>query len=238
MEGYIMPETVTLKLVKEIPAAEEAAETIVESENTSEEPAKQTEAAVKSTDASEEPAKQAEAAVKFADESKEPAKQAEAEVKSTDASEDAAGESEIPWKTRRVREVSDSGFARPEPEDYFDEEPQSYADFLEEEEQKKKSFRFRKKDVEASRDKWILSRISDEDLMEYIRLEQKRSEQTQKAKEIRDRRIITTVQLAISLAAIVAVIYFLKDNPVILTNILYIVGIVAVILFWKGPHKK
>lgn len=39
-----------------------------------------------------------------------------------------------------------------------------------------------------NRDEQILSRISDEDLMEYLRMEQKRMELLQQAKEVREKR--------------------------------------------------
>lgn len=38
-----------------------------------------------------------------------------------------------------------------------------------------------------NRDEQILSRISDEDLMEYLRMEQKRMELLQQAKEVREK---------------------------------------------------
>ena len=38
--------------------------------------------------------------------------------------------------------------------------------------------------------------ISDEDLMEYLRMEQKRMELLQQAKEVREKRFWTTFQLA------------------------------------------
>ena len=40
------------------------------------------------------------------------------------------------------------------------------------------------------------------------------------------------------LVAIVAVVALLKDNPVVLVNILYMLGIVAAIWIWKNPGKK
>ena len=48
-----------------------------------------------------------------------------------------------------------------------------------------------------NRDEQILSRISDEDLMEYLRMEQKRMELLQQAKEVREKRFWTTFQLFI-----------------------------------------
>ena len=48
--------------------------------------------------------------------------------------------------------------------------------------------------------------------MEYLRLEQHRMELLQQAKEKREKRIFTLVQLLLSLAAVIAVTYLLKDN--------------------------
>ena len=89
-----------------------------------------------------------------------------------------------------------------------------------------------------SRDQWILSHIKDEDLMEYLRLEQHRMELLQQAKEKREKRIFTLVQLLLSLAAVIAVTYLLKDNPTILLSILYIVGIIGAFWIMKNPTDK
>ena len=89
-----------------------------------------------------------------------------------------------------------------------------------------------------SRDQWILSHIKDEDLMEYLRLEQHRMELLQQAKEKREKRFFTLVQLLLSLAAVIAVTYLLKDNPTILLSILYIVGIIGAFWIMKNPKNK
>lgn len=89
-----------------------------------------------------------------------------------------------------------------------------------------------------SRDQWILSHIKDKDLMEYLRLEQHRMELLQQAKEKREKRIFTLVQLLLSLAAVIAVTYLLKDNPTILLSILYIVGIIGAFWIMKNPKDK
>ena len=44
--------------------------------------------------------------------------------------------------------------------------------------------------------------------------------------------------LIILFAVIVAVVALLKENPVVLVNILYMLGIVAAIWIWKNPGKK
>ncbi len=83
------------------------------------------------------------------------------------------------------------------------------------------------------REQAVLSRIDDEHLMDYLLLEQKRYENEQKLRSERGKRILSAFQLAVSLAAIVAVIGFLKDQPTVLVNILYIIGIVAAIWLWR-----
>lgn len=100
------------------------------------------------------------------------------------------------------------------------------------------NFRSKRK-IEMNRDEQILSRISDEDLMEYLRMEQKRMELLQQAKEVREKRFWTTFQLAICLLSVILVIYFLKDNPVILVTILYTFGILIALRIWsKGQNGK
>lgn len=108
----------------------------------------------------------------------------------------------------------------------------------EEEKPKRHFFPFRSAKSDFSRDEWILSHIDSTQLMEYLTLEQKRFEQLQEAKERKERRIYTAFKLTVSLAAIVAVIYLLKDVPTILVNILYIAGILAALWFWKNPRDK
>lgn len=117
---------------------------------------------------------------------------------------------------------------KPEPED----------DFLNEDIPEKKRFHFKRDDKEFFRDKWILSRISEENLMEYLKLEQQRSELQQEAKNIKEKRILKAFEMTLGLAAIVAVIYLLRDNPSILVNILYIAGILAAFWVWKNPKDK
>ena len=106
-----------------------------------------------------------------------------------------------------------------------------------ESEQKESFIRFRKRSV-ASREEQILSRIKDEDLMKYLEMEHERLEMMQSIKEAREKRIFTMIQLLISLAAIVIVVFLLRDNPTVLVNILYIVGIIIVLWILKGPHEK
>lgn len=81
-------------------------------------------------------------------------------------------------------------------------------------------------------------RIKDEDLMKYLEMEHERLEMMQSIKEAREKRSFTMLQLLISLAAIVIVVFLLRDNPTVLVNILYIVGIIIVLWILKGPHEK
>lgn len=99
-------------------------------------------------------------------------------------------------------------------------------------------FNFRSKKDAFSRDQWILSHIAPDSLMDYLRLEQKRLELLQAQKETREKRLLTAFELTVSLIAVIAVIWLLKDNPIILVNILYIIGIICAVWFWKKPNKK
>lgn len=98
------------------------------------------------------------------------------------------------------------------------------------------NFRSKRK-IEMNRDEQILSRISDDDLMEYLRMEQKRMELLQQAKEVREKRFWTTFQLFICLLSVILVIYFLKDNPVILVTILYTLGILTALRIWSKSQN-
>lgn len=143
--------------------------------------------------------------------------------------------------TQNTKEVS--------PKDAEEEDDDLEEDFYEQQEKSRSkdehpfreffsNFRSKRK-IEMNRDEQILSRISDEDLMEYLRMEQKRMELLQQAKEVREKRFWTTFQLAICLLSVILVIYFLKDNPVILVTILYTFGILAALRIWsKGQNGK
>lgn len=102
---------------------------------------------------------------------------------------------------------------------------------------KRKAY-FGDEEEELSRDEWILSRLPDKDLMEYLALEHKKAEMLQMARETRERRIFFLVQMIISLTAIVAVVYCLQSEPVVLVNILYITGIVIVLWLFKNSKDK
>lgn len=144
-----------------------------------------------------------------------------------------AGDSsfERPVKERRHDFDFSSGvhFTEPEfPKKDSDKEKRQISDF----------FHFRKNIEGFTREDWILSRIPAEDLMEYLTMEQKRNEMLQKAKEVKEKRIFTTIQIALSMAAIVGVVALLKDNPTVLVNILYITGIVIALWIWRGKQDK
>ena len=93
-----------------------------------------------------------------------------------------------------------------------------------------------RREARLVRDEIILSRIPDKDLMEYLKLEQKRLESQQHAREIREKRIWIAFQMTIALIAAVLVIYFLKDSPSILISILYTAGLLIAFNIWN-KHK-
>lgn len=93
-----------------------------------------------------------------------------------------------------------------------------------------------RREAKLVRDEIILSRIPDKDLMEYLRLEQRRMESQQHAREIREKRIWIAFQMTIALIAAVLVIYFLKDSPTILISILYTAGLLIAFNIWN-KHK-
>ena len=133
------------------------------------------------------------------------------------------------------------------PKDAEEDDDDLEEDFYEQQEQSRSkdehpfreffsNFRSKRK-IEMNRDEQILSRISDDNLMEYLRMEQKRMELLQQAKEVREKRFWTTFQLAICLLSVILVIYFLKDNPVILVTILYTFGILAALRIWSKSQN-
>ena len=91
-------------------------------------------------------------------------------------------------------------------------------------------------DYEFTQEDYILMKLRDEDLMEYLRMQERREEKTQERKELRNSRIYSILQIVIIALAIILIVWFLKDNPTVLINILYIGGILLFIWFWK--HSK
>ena len=88
-----------------------------------------------------------------------------------------------------------------------------------------------------SREEWILTHIGDENLMEYLRMEQKKEEDVRKAKETMQKSILSAFQLTVSLAAVIVVMFLLRDNPTVMVNILYIIAIIAALWIWKNPKS-
>lgn len=93
-------------------------------------------------------------------------------------------------------------------------------------------------DEEFSKEQWILTHIGDENLLEYLKMEQRREEELQRAKETKQKRILSAFQLTVSLAAIVMIIFLLRDNPTVMVNILYIIAIIGALWIWKNPKSK
>lgn len=158
----------------------------------------------------------------------------------TETQNDLKDEGEKPVETDiRIRpqglEGSQGGFS---PEVHFTEPKAEEADPDREKKRIRDFFRFRKEVEDFNREDWILSRIPAEDLMEYLTMEQKKNEMLQKAKEVKEKRIFTTIQITLSMAAIVGVVALLKDNPTVLVNILYITGIVIALWIWRGKQDK
>ena len=121
-----------------------------------------------------------------------------------------------------------------EPAQKLDKDPQNRKEKIDQ----IKSIFHRSGEKKFSREEVILSKIRPEDMLEYLTLEQRRLECLQKARQSRNEKLLKVLQLAAILAAIVAVVALLKDNPVVLVNILYMLGIVAAIWIWKNPGKK
>lgn len=90
-------------------------------------------------------------------------------------------------------------------------------------------------DEDFSRDDYILARVRDEDLMEYLRMDQERERERRAAKELRERRLFRTFQLLVILITVAVVVGLLKDSPLVLVNILYIFGILLAVWIWKNP---
>lgn len=118
--------------------------------------------------------------------------------------------------------------------------PEETADEPNEDNSSKKGlFHSRRREAEAfSREKWILTHLSSDNLLEYLELEHKREELLQKTKEAKQKRLLSAFQLFISLAAVVAIIWLLRDNPSVMVNILYIIGIIGALWIWKNPKSK
>lgn len=167
----------------------------------------------------------------------------------TSDTESKATDGKTADNTNKFNDTKNTKEASPKDAEEEDDDDDLEEDFYEQQEKSRSkdehpfreffsNFRSKRK-IEMNRDEQILSRISDEDLMEYLRMEQKRMELLQQAKEVREKRFWTTFQLAICLLSVILVIYFLKDNPVILVTILYTFGILTALRIWsKGQNGK
>mgnify|MGYP007026351540 FL=1 len=167
----------------------------------------------------------------------------------TSDTESKATDGKTADNTNKFSDTQNTKEASPKDAEEEDDDDDLEEDFYEQQEKSRSkdehpfreffsNFRSKRK-IEMNRDEQILSRISDEYLMEYLRMEQKRMELLQQAKEVREKRFWTTFQLSICLLSVILVIYFLKDNPVILVTILYTFGILAALRIWsKGQNGK
>lgn len=98
--------------------------------------------------------------------------------------------------------------------------------------------RFKSENDSFDREEWILSRLREEDIMEYLRMEEKKSELLLEMKKVREERIFFAFQILMLLFAVIFIVYFLKDSPTVLVNILYITGIIAVLWILKKKEKN
>lgn len=165
----------------------------------------------------------------------------------TSDTESKATDGKTADNTNKFSDTQNTKEASPKDAEEEDDDDDLEEDFYEQQEKSRSkdehpfreffsNFRSKRK-IEMNRDEQILSRISDEDLMEYLRMEQKRMELLQQAKEVREKRFWTTFQLAICLLSVILVIYFLKDNPVILVTILYTFGILTALRIWSKSQN-
>ena len=165
----------------------------------------------------------------------------------TSDTESKATDGKTADNTNKFNDTQNTKEASPKDAEEEDDDDDLEEDFYEQQEKSRSkdehpfreffsNFRSKRK-IEMNRDEQILSRISDEDLMEYLRMEQKRMELLQQAKEVREKRFWTTFQLAICLLSVILIIYFLKDNPVILVTILYTLGILAALRIWSKSQN-
>ena len=165
----------------------------------------------------------------------------------TSDTESKATDGKTADNTNKFNDTQNTKEASPKDAEEEDDDDDLEEDFYEQQEKSRSkdehpfreffsNFRSKRK-IEMNRDEQILSRISDEDLMEYLRMEQKRMELLQQAKEVREKRFWTTFQLSICLLSVILVIYFLKDNPVILVTILYTFGILTALRIWSKAQN-
>lgn len=82
----------------------------------------------------------------------------------------------------------------------------------------------------------VAGSITEEHITEY--LEGTREERLLAFKERREKRFLTALEILAALTAVVLIVWFLKDNPAILVNILYLIGGLGIFFIWKHPHDK
>lgn len=82
----------------------------------------------------------------------------------------------------------------------------------------------------------IAGKITEEHITEY--LEASREERTQQYRERREKRLIAALELFAILGTILATVNFLRNDPAILVNILYIIGALGAFFLWKHPRDK
>ena len=159
----------------------------------------------------------------------------------TSDTESKATDDKTADNTNKFSDTQNTKESSPKDAEEEDDDDDLEEDFYEQQEKSRSKdehpFREFFSNFRSKRNEQILSRISDEDLMEYLRMEQKRMELLQQAKEVREKRFWTTFQLAICLLSVILVIYFLKDNPVILVTILYTFGILAALRIWSKAQN-
>lgn len=82
----------------------------------------------------------------------------------------------------------------------------------------------------------IAGKITEEHITEY--LEANREERIQQYRERREKRLLAALELFAVLGTIIAVVNFLRNDPAILVNILYIIGALGAFFLWKHPRSK
>lgn len=82
----------------------------------------------------------------------------------------------------------------------------------------------------------VAGRITEEHITEY--LEGTREEKLLAFRERREKRILTALEILASLTAVVLTVWFLRDNPAILVNVLYLIGGLGIFFIWRYPNKK
>lgn len=82
----------------------------------------------------------------------------------------------------------------------------------------------------------IAGKITEEHITEY--LETNREERIQQYRERREKRLLAALELFAVLGTVIAIVNFLRSDPAILVNILYIIGALGAFFLWKHPRNK